>query len=102
MNPHGLDETGHLATPPSLICPHGRGGPLEYLHHRVTLHTRSVTVSVAGTQKTFYLDRRALGLHGIRKLSRPATLQAVPGLRLACQRLVSFHLGVLGAQTWPA
>ena len=99
MNPHGLDEDGHYSTVSDLALM-GREALSEYPFIAGTVHTRSVTVSVAGTQKTFYSTDELLGTYkGIRGIKTGYVAGSAAFLG-ACQRNgVELFTCVLGAQT---
>ena len=99
MNPHGLDEDGHYSTVSDLALM-GRIALSEYPFIAGTVHTRSVTVSVAGAQKTFYSTDELLGTYkGIRGIKTGYVAGSAAFLG-ACQRNgVELFTCVLGAQT---
>lgn len=99
MNPHGLDEDGHYSTVSDLALM-GRVALSEYPFIAGTVHTRSVTVSMAGTQKTFYSTDELLGTYkGIRGIKTGYVAGSAAFLG-ACQRNgVELFTCVLGAQT---
>ncbi|MCH3948669.1 MAG: D-alanyl-D-alanine carboxypeptidase [Olsenella sp.] len=99
VNPHGLDEDGHYSTVSDLALM-GRVALSEYPFIASTVHTHSVTVSVAGTQKTFYSTDELLGTYrGIRGIKTGYVAGSAAFLG-ACQRNgVELFTCVLGAQT---
>ena len=98
-NPHGLDAEGHHSTVSDLALM-GRVALSEYPFIAATVHTRSVTVSVAGTKKTFYSTDELLGSYkGIRGIKTGYVAGSAAFLG-ACQRNgVELFTCVLGAQT---
>ncbi|WP_130812062.1 D-alanyl-D-alanine carboxypeptidase family protein [Olsenella sp. Marseille-P4559] len=98
-NPHGLDESGHYSTVSDLALM-GRVALSEYPFVAATVHTRSVTVSIGGTQKTFYSTDELLGTYkGIRGI-KTGYVEGSAAFLGACQRDgVELFTCVLGAQT---
>ena len=98
-NPHGLDADGHYSTVSDLALM-GRVALSEYPFIAATVHTRSVTVSVAGAQRTFYSTDELLGTYkGIRGIKTGYVAGSAAFLG-ACQKNgVELFTCVLGAQT---
>lgn len=98
-NPHGLDEDGHYSTVADLALM-GRVALSRYPFIAGTVHARSVTVGVAGTQRTFHSTDALLGAYrGIRGI-KTGYVEGSAAFLGACQRDgVELFTCVLGAQT---
>lgn len=98
-NPHGLDVEGHYSTVSDLALM-GRVALSEYPFIAATVHTGSVTVSVAGANETFYSEDELLGSYkGIRGI-KTGYVEGSAAFLGACQRNgVELFTCVLGAQT---